>query len=142
VQALASGDPGELSLRTDVGKYGDPDINSFLAMSNRFGLPTALTAEILGEARRDYLGLWWIVRKVREQLPSLSASERRIATLEFLRPMLESGDLVAGKPGREAQTFSQWEGKASEMLARIEESWPAGAADPDIGGDIWFTSPT
>src|SRR5437773_12218411 len=78
---------------------------SFLAMSNRFPLPDALTAEILAEARRDYLGLWWIVRKLRERLPGLSASEQRIATLEFLRPLLESGDLVAGEPGREAQTF-------------------------------------
>jgi len=110
-------------------------------MSNKFRLPAALTAEILAEARRDYLGLWWIVRIVREQLPSLSVSERRTATLEFLRPLLESRDLVAGELRSEAG-FSQWNGNASEILARIEEAWPAGAPDPDIGGDIWFTSPS
>jgi hypothetical protein len=75
-------------------------------------------------------------------IAQLVCLERRTATFEFLRPLLESRDLAAGEPRSEAQTFSQWEGNASEILARIEESWPAGAPDPDIGGDIWFTSPS
>ncbi len=111
-------------------------------MSHTFQQDAALKTEILAEAKRDYLGLWWIVRKMQEHMPSLPATQRRAATLEFLRRLLESRELVAGEPRSEGQAFARWDGSASEILGRIEASWPAGANDPDIGGDIWFTSPS
>jgi len=103
--------------------------------------PDAFRAQVIAEAKRDYLGLWWIVRKVREHFPELSVSERKTATLELLRPFLQSRELIAGQPSKDGRTFSTWGGDASEVLARIDESWPEMREDPDIGEIVWFTSP-
>jgi hypothetical protein len=111
-------------------------------MTGTFQAPNTLKDEIIAEAQRDYLGLWWIVHKVREHLPGLSVAERRTATLDLLRPLLESRELVAGEPSTDGRTFSAWGGNASEVLARIEEAWSAGSGDPDIGNIVWLTSPS
>jgi hypothetical protein len=104
-------------------------------------MPAALRDLIIAEAKRDYLGLWWVVRKVREQVPGLSVSERRAATLEFLGPLLQSGELMAGELSKDGRTFSAWDGDGPEVLSRIDATWPLMVEDPDIGDIVWLTSP-
>ena len=105
-------------------------------------LEMLLRRDVIAEAERDYLGLWWIVRKLQEHRPGLSAFEGRAATLEFLRPLLQSGELVAGELSSDGSTFFAWDGTASEIVSRIAEAWPAGGADPDIGEIVWLTTPS
>lgn len=90
------------------------------------------------EAEDSDLGLWWLADDVREFLGA-EASEAvvRERTLEFVKPLLESGqlravDLLSG--GR----FREWGGEVSEQLARISEAWARLERRPRIGDIVTF----
>ncbi len=107
-----------------------------------FRLPDALRQEVVAKAQRDHVGLWEVIRAVRRHCPDLSPAERRGATLELLRSLLETGELVAGQPSTDGRNFATWGGSASEIVARIAKAWPEGGLDPNIGDIVWFTVPT
>jgi hypothetical protein len=104
-------------------------------------LPANIQDQILDEAQRDYLGLWWIARTIMEGVPGLSPAERRQRTLGFIEEMIGRGRLVAGVPSKGGHGFTKWEGTASEIASQISAAWKPGGPDPDLGDIVWLTAP-
>jgi hypothetical protein len=83
------------------------------------------------------LGLWWLADDLREVFGDEATEEEvRTATLEALRPLLESGKLRAVTL-LEGGKFEAWIGDVDQQLARIGEGWRA-VGKPDIGDIVWF----
>jgi len=89
------------------------------------------------ESSESDLGLWWLADDLREVLgDGVPETEVRAATLEALRPLLESGKLRAVRL-LEGGKFEVWSGAVDQQLERIAEGWRA-VGKPDIGDVAWF----
>lgn len=104
-------------------------------------VPPGLRRDILAEANDDYLGLWWILLKVDQHLPGLSADVRRHFTVAFLKDLLSSGLLVAGDLQEGDPEFAVRPGSAVEVMNRIEEDWHSLQTEPSLGDVVWFAKP-
>ena len=83
------------------------------------------------------LGLWWVADDVRQCLGAdATEDEVRTATLDALRPLLESGRLRAVTL-RDGGAFELWSGVVEHQLARVSEGWRA-VGVPGIGDVVWF----
>jgi len=97
----------------------------------------AIRERWMAEASESDLGLWWLADDVREALGHhVPENEVRAATLEALRPLLESGQLRAVDL-LHGGMFEIWPGDVDQQLARIAEGWTA-VGTPDIGDVVWF----
>jgi hypothetical protein len=92
---------------------------------------------IYGECHDDYVGLWSIVREIRETT-NLEGGELVRASLHVLGQLLSQGGIVAGE--FEGDRFHVWNLKPEEVVARVELEWRALGRDPDIGEIVWFTA--
>jgi hypothetical protein len=110
-------------------------------MTEPLQLPASIQEEVLAEARRDYIGVWWIVRKISRKLPQLSAEERRESAIRLIDAMRSSGQLIAGVPTKDGRGFERSGGSPSEITSQIAAAWKPGGPDPDIGDLIWLTAP-
>ncbi len=110
-------------------------------MTEPLELPASIQQEVLAEARRDYIGIWWIVRKISKNLPQLSAEERRERAIRLIDAMLSSGELIAGMPSKDGHSFERSAGSPSEIVSQIAAAWKPGDPDPDIGDLVWLTAP-
>jgi len=83
------------------------------------------------------LGLWWLADDVREVLGD-NATEDEVcaATIEAVRPLLESGKLQAADL-LEGGQFETWSGDIDQQIARIVEGWQT-VGKPTIGDVVWF----
>ncbi len=89
------------------------------------------------EGSESDLGLWWLADDLREVLgDEVTEEEVRAATLEALRPLLESGRLRAVRL-LEGGKFEVWTGDIDQQLASIAEGWRA-VGKPDVGDVVWF----
>jgi hypothetical protein len=100
-----------------------------------------LRRTFLREARSDDVGLWLLVRWVRDALgPDCNADEVREKTLGFLEEMLRNGRIRAGHPDGERRRFVAWPFDAQEAVARIRTEWEALGREPKLGEIVWFTA--
>lgn len=97
---------------------------------------TDLLERILTECEDDYVGLWSILRQVREA----GYSNPELVTLALLRYLLATGIVEAGIPNAQAG-FHAWTLKPDDAIARIASEWSQLGRDPDIGDIVWFTIP-
>lgn len=89
------------------------------------------------EGSESDLGLWWLADDLREILRDDATEEEvRAATLEALRPLLESGKLRAVTL-LEGGKFEVWAGDIDQQLASIDEGWRT-VGKPNIGDVVWF----
>lgn len=100
-----------------------------------------LVSEVLEEAKRDWVGLWRIVRGVQ----ALSSGEARPGsvrskTIGVCRRLL-TGGLAAGQFSS-GQEFLVWDSAPDETLRRIQEEWDELGRTPTIGDICWFVDPT
>jgi hypothetical protein len=100
----------------------------------------SLKQNVIAECEDDHVGLWSIVRDVREELPEASESEIRRETLELLYELLKSGRIEAGFPDSNGRSFHRWPFPPRAIIDRIEAGWRPGTW-PAIGEIVWFTSP-
>jgi hypothetical protein len=96
-----------------------------------------LVANYVRHADVDYVGLWQIVARIREDLGIHDDGEVRVKSLEVVRGLLERG-LYPGdylKAG-----FRFWNDKSVDrVLARIDREWKAQKHDPGLVDPIcWF----
>ncbi len=98
---------------------------------------TNIRKQWLVESAESDLGLWWLAEDLREYLGD-DASEEEVlaATLEALRPLLESGNLRAVML-LEGGNFEAWDGDIPQQLSRVAEGWRA-VGKPTIGDVVWF----
>lgn len=99
-----------------------------------------LKKQVLSECRDDHVGLWSVVREVRETFPDAASEEVRDVTLAILHELLERKLVRAGFPTPDGRGFISWVTGAAESIDRIEDAWIALHRDPDIGEIAWFTA--
>lgn len=92
--------------------------------------------DVLAECRDDYVGLWSIVRKVKNW--KKDASQILSATMSIVDELLRNHDVVAGT--FEQATFCIWSQPIESILRKVEGEWRALGRDPDIGEIVWFKS--
>jgi len=92
--------------------------------------------EIIVECREDYVGLWSIIRRVRNVGIS-SDSIVMETTLQLLLQLLSCEKLVAGQI--HSENFEIWKSSPQEIISRIKDEWIALGRSPNIGEIAWFT---
>lgn len=93
------------------------------------------------DGEQSDMGLWWLADDLREVLGDEAPEEEvRTATLEALRPLLESGRLRAVRL-LEGGDFEVWPGDAYQQLNRMAQEWKA-VGRPTLGDDVvWLIGP-
>jgi len=97
--------------------------------------------DFVEESHDDHVGLWEIVRAVREDLGVSDNAEVRRLTLEVVASLLREHGLVAGKPTPDWRGFVPWPLSPEEAERRIEEEWAALGRDPNLWEIVWFDTP-
>jgi hypothetical protein len=101
---------------------------------------TSIRSRWVAEASTSDLGLWWLADDIREELGEQATEDQvRAATLQAVRPLLESGEIRAVSL-LEGGAFEVWPGDVDEQLALIGEQWRL-LGKPDIGDIVWFVGP-
>jgi hypothetical protein len=93
------------------------------------------------EGRDDHVGLWQIVRAVREDLKVHEECDVRRTTLALVGQLLGRYGMSAGVPAADGRGFLPWTLSADESLQRIETEWLALGRDPDLWEVVWFDTP-
>jgi hypothetical protein len=93
------------------------------------------------KCEEDIVGLWQVVRGIRERFPETPDNEIFQATLSFVQTMLAHG-FEAGDPPYSASGFACWNDQRPEaVLARIDQEWRNLGKDPDLPDIAWFLPP-
>jgi hypothetical protein len=100
-----------------------------------------LMAAILEEGLADHVGLWEIVRAVREDLGVRDWDEVRRVTLQLVWSLLRDRGMIAGRPSLDWRGFIPWQLTAEESVRRIEEEWTVLGRDPSLWEIVWFDAP-
>jgi hypothetical protein len=93
------------------------------------------------EGRDDYVGLWEIVRAVREDFGVQDDGEVKRTSLGLIQQLLCHYGMSAGVPTPDGRGFVPWPLSTDETLRRIETEWVALGRDPDIWEIVWFVTP-
>jgi hypothetical protein len=100
-----------------------------------------LKNDVLQECEDDHVGLWSVVRDVRDHCPSADDAEVRNTTLTLLGDLLSIGSIVAGLPTPDGRGFVRSNKSRASLLSHIRTEWESLGRDPSIGEIIWFTTP-
>jgi hypothetical protein len=89
------------------------------------------------EARHDYVGLWQIATRVRQEFGALTDVGVKRLSLDVVRRIVERG-LVPGDYLKSG--FRIWhEGGSDAIVNRISSEWDAARGDPTLANPIcWF----
>ena len=96
-----------------------------------------LEREILEELTDDYLGMWEIVRLVRDKLGTEDAAAVRESTMRLIETMLMHG-LIRPGLARNDGTFDAWDLDPGRASAEIEHRWEELGRMPSLGEIAWF----
>ncbi len=97
---------------------------------------TDLLERILVECEDDYVGLWSILRQVKEA----RYPHPEVVTLALLRYLLAAGIVEAGVPDNKGG-FKPWSSDVDGTISRICSERSQLGREPDIGDIVWFTTP-
>lgn len=92
---------------------------------------------ILVEAVDDYIGLWSIIREIRDCNKNLDLLSIRNQTISFLNEMLDNQLMQAGNFNAESE-FKTWNFSSTEIINKIEKEWDKLGYEPNIGDIVWF----
>jgi hypothetical protein len=96
-----------------------------------------VTKNFLDESKEDYVGLWSIVRRIRDA--NTDNSDVIATTLDLLRTLLDEQKIVAGN-FQNGTNFNMWNISTNEIISKIAGEWKSLGRDPNIGEIVWFTS--
>jgi len=82
----------------------------------------SLKNDVLRECEDDHVGLWSVVRDVRERFPNADDAEVRLATLTLLEELLSADLIVAGHPTADGRRFV----RSTATLPSLSRSEPNG----------------
>ena len=108
-------------------------------MMQKYDLAGAMR-DILIECKEDQVGLWSVVRYVKET-GVVDNGEVAETTLHLLNELLSAGRIVAGEFRYEDDEFHRWEMNPQDIVAKIEDEWKKLGRDPTIGEIVWFVAP-
>jgi hypothetical protein len=97
-----------------------------------------LSEELVTEACRDEVGLWLVVRAVRDDLLVQAPADVKTTSLEVVRRMLESRRVEAGYYNPDGSGVVRWNAPISSVLSRIADEWTLLGREPDIGEVVIF----
>lgn len=97
--------------------------------------------QFVEEGLDDHVGLWQLVRAVREDLGVNDSDGVRSVTLGLVRTLLSERRLQAGFPARDGRGFQPWPLSLDQSISRIGSEWDALGRDPTIGEVVWFNTP-
>jgi hypothetical protein len=97
-----------------------------------------LKEHLHSECEEDEVGLWYIVRGLRDDLGMNDDAEIRRSTRQLVRELLETGQIVAGwyappECGLPDWQIAPWPGSIDDILARISREWDCLGRDPNLG---------
>ena len=111
-------------------------------MHNQDAMSSDLVRELVAEARQDEVGLWLIVHKLRNDYGLTDPVALRAETLNLVRRLLESGEVVAGYYKPDGSGVGPWNIAIPEIVGRIDSEWDALGHEPDIGDIVIFVGNT
>jgi hypothetical protein len=100
---------------------------------------TEIVDDYMRHAHADYVGLWQIASRVREDLRLSDSKEVRQQALIVVRQLVQRGL----RPGDYLNTgFDVWVEKDPDaIISRIKKEWNAGDGDPTLADPIcWFAA--
>lgn len=100
-----------------------------------------LIGNIRAECTDDFVGLWSIVRDVRETVGDDPATVKRF-TINVLTLLLEAHEISAGNPSQDGKNFQAWSLSPEAAMNRIVTEWEQLGRDPDLGEIVWFSRTT
>jgi hypothetical protein len=95
--------------------------------------------DFLSETREDFVGLWALVWRIRNEVGEHDPEKIRAHSMSILRALLNDGVIKAGVPNDDGD-FVEWCGSPEQIINRIEDEWHQLGREPDIGDIVWFTS--
>lgn len=91
------------------------------------------------ECKEDFVGLWSVVWEVKNSLNISDDAEVRDISLQVIKELLNSRDIVACEPGNDG-VFIPWSLNSEETFNSILSEWDSLGRAPVIGEIAWFTS--
>ncbi|MGL4879520.1 MAG: hypothetical protein ACRC8K_00460, partial [Waterburya sp.] len=88
------------------------------------------------ETADDYVGLWSVIREVKNKHPDSDASLFRKQTIKLIRELLDNQLIQAGQFS--TIKFEIWNTSSEETINRIEKEWDELGREPDISDIVWF----
>jgi hypothetical protein len=96
-----------------------------------------IIADLKKATATDYIGLWWLVRIVSDNLENKD-EDLQALTLTLLRMMLSHG-FVVGELSNGGKTLIPWPDQQPDNVAgRIKAEWDALGREPNIGDIAWL----
>jgi hypothetical protein len=102
----------------------------------------AMKRDLLAECHDDHVGLWAVVRYVKDEFPQESPERIRQITLDVLFDLLKTAKIEAGFPDSNGVDFHSWPFPADVIIDKIKNSWRPGAPPLNVGEIAWFTCPS
>jgi hypothetical protein len=99
-----------------------------------------LKTALLTECALDFEGLWSVAWRVEHSFPELDSERKREATLQVIRDLLVTRQIIVGTFASSGGAFLVWSGSVDEIVSRIDEAWRLLGRDPDIGEIAWITT--
>jgi hypothetical protein len=100
----------------------------------------AVERDLLAEGIEDVVGVWEVIRRVRQECPGLSAEEVRRTTLHTVKQLLDQRFMEVGGALREDGTLDRWDVSAEDVLARIAAAWTELGREPDVWDIGWLVT--
>jgi hypothetical protein len=97
-----------------------------------------LISELIAEAQADEVGLWLIIAQLRDEDRITDPTQLRRATLDFVRRMLDSGQVTAGYYRPDGNGIAIWNMPTTDVVSRISEEWDSLGREPNIGDIVIF----
>ena len=90
----------------------------------------------------DYVGLWDLVRRVRDLQPELDDQAVRDTVLTLIERALDRSEAQAGTWPRGAEGLEDvWREPTATIIERIRREWNALGRDPSPGEVAWLQAP-
>ena len=98
----------------------------------------SIIADFEKDAAIDFIGLWELVRVVKENLDKTKEEDLQLLTLDLLKRMLPRGFRV-GYLSSSGNALEPWpDQQPTNVVARIKTEWNALDREPNIGDIAWF----
>jgi hypothetical protein len=97
-----------------------------------------LVSQLIAEAKEDEVGLWLVIATLRNELGITDPVALRARTLDCVRELLDSGEVVAGYYKSDGSGVALWNMSIPEVTSRIQQEWADLGREPSIGEIVVF----
>lgn len=97
-----------------------------------------LLSELIAESKEDEVGLWLIIATLRNNFGIDDPATLRSITLDYVRSLLESGEVIACNRKADRDGVVSWNMPTCEIISRIDREWEELGREPNIGDIVVF----